>query len=42
MPLSAPPIAHEHDLRLVLVDYDDAGLVVREYECTTCGTPWFD
>lgn len=39
----APPEhEHEHDLHLVMVDYDQAGRTIREYECTSCGTAWFE
>ena len=41
-PLLDAPAAHEHDLRLLQVDYDDAGRAVREYECASCGAAWFD
>lgn len=41
-PLDTGAMAHEHDLRLISVDYDDAGRAVREYECTSCDTVWFD
>ncbi len=42
LPLAETTVEHEHELHLVLVDYDDAGRAVREYECTSCGTVWFD
>lgn len=42
MPVDAASAEHEHDLQLVLVDYDDAGRAVREYECTSCVAVWFD
>lgn len=41
-PLHALPVEHEHDLHLVMVDYDETCMAVREYEYTSCGTVWFE
>ena len=34
--------AHEHDLHLVEVSYDESGGSTSEYSCASCGAVWFD
>ena len=35
------PREHDHDLRLVQVDYEE-GQQTREYLCRECGVTWYE
>lgn len=32
---------HDHDLRLVQIDYEE-GIQTREYACLECGGTWYE
>lgn len=34
-------LEHDHDLRLVQIDYEE-GLQTREYVCRECGGTWYE
>jgi len=40
LPLAEAPSGHEHVLRLILTDHDDAGRPVSENECDPRGPAW--